>query len=275
MSSLRRNDLLALAGLRNDGRKPNELRRMSIQLSPLATTGGASGSAIVHMGLTTICCAVIGPIDCSRRSDELPDRAILEVNLRTAPFSSSSGDRRVSNPTVDRRIREHCTLIQNAIGASLLLNLHPRTRIILDFTVIADDGGRLCAAINAATCALVDAGLPMKDLVCSCSAGLVQGITSGEEDVELIDLNQREISTYQNESSAVYLPCATMPQRNTIVLAQCESRLASVDIFEKVLNAATRGCTLVFEIMEACIREKTDKLLASQTGSTFVQDIML
>lgn len=275
MSSLRRNDLLALAGLRNDGRKPNELRKMNIQLSPLANSAGVCGSALVQMGLTSVLCAAIGPIDCYRRSDELPDRAILEVNLRTAPFSSSNGDRRVTNPNVDRRIREHCTLIQNAIGASLMLNLHPRTRIILDFTVIADDGGRLCAAINAATCALVDAGLPMKDLVCSCSAGLVRGITSGEDDVELIDLNQKEINTYQNESSAVYLPCATQPQRNTVVLAQCESRLASVEIFERVLDAAIRGCRDVFEIMQACIKERTDKLLASQNGNAFVQDVIL
>lgn len=166
-------------------------------------------------------------------------------------------------------------LIQNAIEASLLLNLYPRSKIILDITILADDGGRLCAAINAATCALVDAGLAMKDLVCACSAGLVSGDTSsadGIQDVELMDLNQKEISTYQHESSAVYLPCATMPQRNTVVLAQCESRLASVEVFNKVLSAGMEGCRSVFVVMEACIRERTGKLLAARMGNAVVQE---
>lgn len=167
-------------------------------------------------------------------------------------------------------------LIQNAIEASLLLNLYPKSKIILDITVLSDDGGRLCAAINAATCALVDAGLAMKDLVCACSAGLVSGdhntsSADGIQDVELMDLNQKEISTYQNESSAVYLPCATMPQRNTVVLAQCESRLSSVQIFDKVLSAAMEGCRSVFVVMEASIRESTAGLLAARMGNAVVQ----
>lgn len=273
MSSLRRTDLLALSNLRNDGRKPNEIRRMTVQMSPLTNASSTNGSALVQMGLTSVLCAVSGPIDCARRSDELSDRAVLEVNVRTAPFAPSSGDRRTANPTSDRRIIEQSSLIKNVMEASLMLHLFPKTRIILDITILADDGGRLSAAINACTCAVVDAGLPMKDLVCSCSAGLVTGTGStadGLEDIELMDLNQREISTYSNEASAVYMPVATMPQRGTVVLAQCESRLNSVDVFEKVLNAAMEGCQMVFHIMEACIRERTAKLLASKMGNTTV-----
>jgi len=118
----------------------------------------------------------------------------------------------------------------------------------------------------------------MKDLVCACSAGLVSGDASsstaedGIQDVELMDLNQKEISTYQHESSAVYLPCATMPQRGTVVLAQCESRLSSVDVFEKVLAAAMEGCRSVFVVMEASIRERTGKLLAARMGNAIVQE---
>jgi len=270
MSSLRRTDLLALSNLRNDGRKPNEIRRMTVEMSPLTNSSGTNGSALVQMGLTTVLCAVVGPIGCARRNDELSDRAILEVNIRTAPFAPSSGDRRTANPSTDRRLVEESSLLQNALEASLLLHLFPKTRIILDVTILADDGGRLCTAINAATCALVDAGLPMKDLVCSCSAGLITGTGSsgdGLDEVELVDLNQREISTYSYESSAVYMPVATMPQRGTVVLAQCESRLGSVEVFEKVLFAASEGCQMVFRVMEASIREKTAKILAAKMGN--------
>jgi len=275
MSSLRRTDLLALSNLRNDGRKPNEIRRMTIQLSPLTNSTCTNGSALLQMGLTTVLCVVVGPLDCVRRSDEMADKALLEVNLRTAPFAPASGDRRTTNPSTDRRILEHATLIKNALEASVMLQLYPKTRIVLDITVLADDGGRLSACINAATCALVDAGIPMKDLVCSCSAGLVTGTgnsANGLEDITLVDLNQKEASTYSNESSAVYMPCAIMPQRNTVVLTQCESRLSSIEVFERVLNAAMEGCQMIFQVMEASIKERTGKLIAAKMGNVSIKE---
>ena len=73
-ASLRRTDLLTLCNLRNDGRKPNELRRMSVQLSPLSHSNNVSGSARVSMGLTVALAVVSGPMDCARKSDELTDR---------------------------------------------------------------------------------------------------------------------------------------------------------------------------------------------------------
>ena len=65
-STLRRSDLLALSNLRNDGRKPHEIRRMRIQIT--------DQGALVEMGLTTVLAMVRGPIECTRRSDEAPDR---------------------------------------------------------------------------------------------------------------------------------------------------------------------------------------------------------
>ena len=79
-SSLRRTDILALSNLRNDGRKPEEIRRMRIQMGPLAIATSAmagdavGGSALVEMGLTVALATVRGPTECARRSDELPDR---------------------------------------------------------------------------------------------------------------------------------------------------------------------------------------------------------
>ena len=49
MRSLRSTDLLALYNLRNDGLKPNEVRRMTIQLSPLDKENGTNVSALVQI----------------------------------------------------------------------------------------------------------------------------------------------------------------------------------------------------------------------------------
>lgn len=256
--SLRRTDLLSLSSLRNDGRTPNEIRHIKIEMSPLSST--STGSAFVHMGLTTALASVTGPTECPRRSDELSDRAILSVSLKVAPFAPQ-GDRRTVNPRSDRRCAEQAHAIKKALEAAVLLHLYPRGCIEVTIVILADDGGRVCAAINAATLALVDGGIPMKDMVCACSAG-----TSGEnDDVAIVDLNKREMMGEGAGGSAVYLPCATMPQRGTVVLAQCESRLGMKG-FERVLNAAVEGCDIVFEIMRKKVRERAGLLLAAKSG---------
>lgn len=87
-SSIRRTDLLALSDLRDDGRRPHEIRRLRVQLGALAAGGSSSGggSALVEMGLTVALATVTGPLQCQRRSDELPDRAILDVTVQQAPL---------------------------------------------------------------------------------------------------------------------------------------------------------------------------------------------
>lgn len=271
MSSLRRTDLLTLSNLRNDGRKPTEIRRTKIQIGPLSggstsSTNGVSGSAIIQMGLTVVLASVCGPTECLRRSEEVSDKAFLDVNVRLAPFASSGGDRRVvKNPAGDRILVEQSHMIKRAIEAAVMLHLYPRARIEINVLILADDGGRLCAGINAATLALVDAGIPMKDMVCACSAGL--GGEGG--DSTLVDLNRMEQMSHGGES-AVYLPCAIMPQRGTIVLSQCEARLP-LDTFERVLNAAMEGCEAVFEIMQASVRERAATLIAAYNGNIQVE----
>ncbi|CAB9528104.1 complex component RRP41 [Seminavis robusta] len=260
-TSLRRADLLSLSNLRNDGRKPEEIRRLRVQLGPLA--GEAGGSALVEMGLTMALAVVKGPMECLRRSDELPDRAILDVKVSAAPFGFGT-DRRVTNANTDRRLVEAAHWLQKAMEATVLLQLHPKSRIQIHVLVLADDGGRLCAAINAATCALLDAGIPMKDFCVACTAGL-------DEDTTLVDLNRREESS-SNGQPAVVLPCAMLPQRGTVVLAQCEARLPSTDTLHRVQAAAMDGCRAVFEILQAAVRERATTLLSARKGHASIEN---
>jgi exosome complex component RRP41 len=87
--------------------------------------------------------------------------------------------------------------------AALLLHLYPKSKIEIVVWILANDGGRLCAAINATTLALVDTGIPTKDLVCACSAG-------GSGDSILVDLNRREESSQEgqdNQQGTFHVPC--------------------------------------------------------------------
>ena len=219
-------------------------------------------SALVEMGLTAALATVRGPLECSRRSDELPDRAILEVTVKAAPFAPAV-DRRTINPNTDRKYIEASHLVKKALEASLLLHLYPKSKIEVVISILADDGGRLCAAINAATLALIDNGIPMKDFCCACSAGC----PATNYDETLVDLNYREESFGGGgQQQGVNLPCAMLPQRGTLVLAQCESRLPNFDAMESLLEAAMEGCRAVFDVMQAAVREHATNQLGALEG---------
>ncbi len=61
-------------------------------------------------------------------------------------------------------------------NVQVLLTLFPRSQIDIYIQVLQSDGGDKAAAINASTLALIDAGVPMRDFVCACTAGCIDGI---------------------------------------------------------------------------------------------------
>lgn len=269
-SSIRRTDLLALSNLRNDGRKAHEIRRMRVQLGPVASalsskTEAVGGSALVESGLTVVLATAKGPLACLRRSDELPDRAVVDVSIKVAPFASAGGDRRILNPNSDRKLLEMSHYIQKALEATILLQLYPKSRLEIKIVVLADDGSRLCAAINAASAALIDAGIPTKDVLVACSAGVSTCETP------LVDLNRREESTQQGRSP-VCLPCAMLPQRGTLVLAQCEARIPDFETLDRVTEAAMAGCRAVFDVLQAALVERAETLMGLRNGTGTVVD---
>ncbi|MCX8171676.1 MAG: exosome complex exonuclease Rrp41, partial [Candidatus Bathyarchaeota archaeon] len=61
-------------GLRVDGRKPNELRPIKMEVGVLSN---ADGSAYIEQGKNKILAAVYGPREVHPRHLALPDRALL------------------------------------------------------------------------------------------------------------------------------------------------------------------------------------------------------
>jgi exosome complex component RRP41 len=252
MVSIRRTDLLALANLRNDGRKPHEVRRMNAVF-------GEDGVVQWSQGLTCVQANVLGPTDCLRKSDERNDRAIVQVELRVVPFAGN--DRRIVSST-DRRMVQATTSLQAALEATILLDSFPRKRIIVELTVLQDDGSRYTASLNAATLALLERGIPMKDMVCAC--------TAASSSQHLVDLNRAEELDHADR-----IQCAILPQRGTIVWAQSEASAQEYKIFESTLQAGMEGCRAVFHTMQAAIKERVSTLLAAKQGRATVRVVTL
>lgn len=75
----------------------------------------------------------------------------------------------------------------------------PKTQIDIYLQIFQNDGGLLQSCINAATMALVDAGIPMLDYVCACSAGCI-------DKEPVLDLNNLEESADTPELTVAILP---------------------------------------------------------------------
>ena len=63
-----------------------------------------------------------------------------------------------------------------------MLEKFPRTAVDVFIEVLQADGGTRCAALTAASVALADAGIPMRDMVAAVAAGKVA-------DTVILDVN--------------------------------------------------------------------------------------
>lgn len=113
------------------------------------------------------------------------------------------------------------------------------------------DGSNYCACVNAATLALVDAGIPLRDLVCACSAGLLN-----------VDQPAADLNNIEESSGGPRLTIALLPRSEEIVLLEMDGRLHE-DHLEKVVDTATKGCKDIFNLME---RRVQDHLMETATS---------
>ncbi|GFR47028.1 hypothetical protein Agub_g8713 [Astrephomene gubernaculifera] len=228
-------------GLRLDGRRPRELRRINCQLDVLSN---ADGSAIFEMGNTKVLAAVFGPHAVTRRSDVREEGAVVVCEYSMAAFSTGERRRRGKG---DRRSTELSLVIRNTLEQAIMTELLPRSQIDVYVQVLQADGGTRCAAINAAVLALAAAGVPLRDLVAACAAGHLDA-------TPLLDLNYSE-----DAGGGPDLAVALAPRLDQLVLVQMDNRLP-VDTFQAVLELAREGCRTISSVMRGALLEHTRRL---------------
>ncbi|CAD7700028.1 unnamed protein product [Ostreobium quekettii] len=233
-------------GLRTDGRRPRELRKLGCQLGTLES---ADGSATCEMGFTKVLAAVFGPRDTAGKLH--PDRAVVRCQVATAPFSAGERRRRGKRGPL---ATEQAATIRETLAENIHLELLPRTQIDLYFHVLQADGGILSTCLNAGMLALADAGIPLKDLVGSCTVGYL-------ESTPLLDLNYIEES-----GGGPLLPMAYQPNMDKILMLQMDKGKLPVETFEVLATLATEGCRAVTGQIRQSLMNHT-KQLAVARGS--------
>ena len=160
-----------------------------------------------------------------------------------------------------RRISELQTTLSSTFASALLTSLYPRSTISIALHVLSLDGALLAACVNAATLALVDAGVPMVDYMVACTAGSTMAAWGGEDDEDpLLDLNGTE------ELEMPFLTIGTLGAgEERVVILVMESRVPLGSV-EGMMAVGVDGCKQVREILDGVVRAHGKRLLESVPG---------
>jgi exosome complex component RRP41 len=228
--------LIDEGGKRTDGRTTNELRDINIKVGVVKN---ADGSALIEFGKNKIVVGVYGPREVHPKHMAQTDRCILRCRYHMSPFSTDTR----KNPAPSRREVEISKVIRESLEPALILEDYPRATIDVYIEVLQADGGSRCAGITAASVALADAGINMRDIVSACAAGKV-------DEKIVLDINDTE-----DKEGGADMPVAFMPNLKQITLLQLDGRLDK-DQFNACLKEAIRGCERVYEIQRASLMQK-------------------
>ncbi|MEM7821412.1 MAG: exosome complex exonuclease Rrp41 [Candidatus Aenigmatarchaeota archaeon] len=227
-------------GKRLDGRLPEEMREIEIKLDAVSR---ADGSAMVRFGNTIVIASVYGPKALFPEHLREPEKCILRCRYNMAPFSV---DERKS-PGPDRRSTEISKVVRLALEPVIFLEEFPRAVIDVFIEVLQADGSTRVTGLNAASLALADAGIPMKDLVAACSIGKI-------DDKLIVDL-----SGIEDQHSEADVAFAILPTKNKITLLQMDGILTREEI-KKLIEMGTESCKKIYEIQKKVLKEKYGRL---------------
>lgn len=228
--------LIDKKGVRLDGRKPDELRSIKLEVGVVPN---ADGSAYVEHGKNKIVAGVYGPREVHPKHMALQDRTVLKCRYHMAPFSVQER----KSPAPSRREIELSKVIRESLEPAIFMEYYPRTMIDVFIEVLQADGGTRCASITAAALALADAGIPMRDLVVACAAGKA-------DDTMVLDLMDEE-----DKLGKADVPVAMMPNLNAVTLLQMDGKLTHEE-FERAVNMAIDGCKAIYQMQKEALKAK-------------------
>lgn len=230
-------------GLRLDGRRPGEIRRLQ---ALLGVEPAYDGSAMFRMGNTLVVATVRGPAEGVTGGGQAPARVACE--FQQAPFSTKERRKR----TRDRATTEASATIARALEGVVLLQAYPqRACVQVSVRVLQNDGGVRACALNAAVLACVDAGVPMADVVCACGAGAIDGTA-------ILDMNAAEES-----AGGADVTLAVLARSGGVSVLEMDARVPA-DVFRAAVALAATGAQMVYRQMHTAMRARAEEALAAR-----------
>jgi exosome complex component RRP41 len=176
-----------------------------------------------------------------------PTRTILRCYYFMAPFATSERGR----PGRSRRSTEISKVIGEALSNAVFMEDYPKTATDIFMEILQANASTRCAALNAASMALADAGIPMRDIVSSLSVGKVDG--------KIV----LDVAGAEDNFGDVDMAVATIGRTGRFVLLQVDGVLTLQEL-RQMLELAKKGC--------AEVRAKQREALLKRYSTTEVSE---
>jgi exosome complex component RRP41 len=190
------------------------------------------------------------------------NNAMVETEINIAPLAQTDRRRRTKG---DKRVQELQTTISQTFQTHLFTHLYPRSTISITLHVLSLDGALLVACLNAASLALVDAGVPMPSILAAVTSGYItsaENTPSPSSSDPVLDLSNAE------EQELPFLSLATvaaMPgEDDKVSVLVMESRIQVEQgggKLDGMLALGIDGCKRVRKVLEDVIRGHGAKIL--------------
>jgi len=232
-------DKFIIDGKRLDGRLPDQLRPIKIEVDVLKR---ADGSCYIEMGKNKVVAAVYGPREAFPRHIQDPSRVVVRYRYNMAPFSVEERKR----PGPDRRSIEISKVSKEAFEAVIMKELFPRSVVDIFVEVLQADAGSRTACINAASVALEDAGIPMKGMLTSVAVAKVDGVL-------VLDPMKEEDNFGEADMPFAFL--IRGGKIESIALLQMDGRMTRDEIKEAI-KLAKKGAMEIYNLQREAIMKQ-------------------
>ncbi|CAM9677357.1 unnamed protein product [Ectocarpus sp. 12 AP-2014] len=220
---------------RRDGRRANQIR-------PLAAEQGilnrADGSARFVQGNTSVLAAVYGPAPAKTLRMERLEGATLDVSFKPESGITSPAD------------AESEALLRRSLEEVVLRSRYPRTVVSVIVQVIVDDGAVLSAALNAATMALLNAGVEMTGMALSVTCCITAAV-SGRS----VLLDPCKVEEIDAAATAVV---ATLSAGGGVLSCRAVGSMSQEEYFA-CCEAASLGTTAVRSFVRLSAEQKVNR----------------
>ncbi|KAL0234683.1 hypothetical protein PCE1_001719 [Barthelona sp. PCE] len=235
------------AGLRIDGRRPKEFRIPEFEMGFTALPE-IDGSVRYRQGGTVIEACVTGPSERQRRTEVFDMHTDLIINIELASFSQTTLlDRNIARGVA----QSHISNLKSTLKSVLILS-QPHSQITIDILVIQEDGALVAAMLNACILALIDAGVPMKDLLVATSVLRFSQNPLMENGVFVDPI-------VSEENNACFLTLAYLPNLKVVSATFLQGRLPVQEITKPthgLIDTAVHACQQLYEIFKTELEKR-------------------
>ena len=197
-----------------------------------------------QFGDTIALAAVYGPRELFPSFQQKSTKGVLRVTYDLMSFSVTERKR----PGPSRRSTEISMVMEQALSSILDLKKVPYTGVDLYVYIIQADAGTRTAALNAAAMALADAGLTMKDMICSVAVGKV-----GDKICVDIDKDEED-----HEEGSTDIPVAFIHGSEEVVLLQLDGKISKKEL-QEALKMGKDACMKVYEVQKKALKERFEE----------------